>query len=175
MNTILKHYVNSLFTAIRKDGGDITQFYEEMQSVCDNIHKETQLGFFVLNRSVPKTVKMQIWSSIQCDTISNRMKALITLLIERKHLHLLPDITHHYKKMMLQEEGITHVTVTIKQEKDATLFHQHIENLIPFAVSITYVVDASILDGFIIKWDDKVVDLSMRTNLQNLHNFVINQ
>lgn len=96
----------------------------------------------------------------------------IALLSKKKLLLLLPSIYEHYDKLYLEQENKLRVTITsaviLDDEQKQTL----VANLTKYfnkTLLLIYKIDASIIAGLTIKYNDALIDYSLKGQLLNLH------
>jgi len=99
----------------------------------------------------------------------------ITLLAKKKHLLLIPNIYEQYDKIYLQNANKLHVTIVsavFLEDAQKQLLHRNLTKDFDKEVILTYAIERSLIAGLLIKYNDEVIDYSLKGKLLKLHNLL---
>jgi len=111
--------------------------------------------------------------------IKAAIKNFVKILATRNELGKASDITHEFTKIWNKEQGIVEgelVSARELSEEIKTLLNGQIVKLLKIKeIRLESIVDQDILGGFVVKMDDMVIDGSIKHQLINLKNKIVNQ
>ncbi len=96
---------------------------------------------------------------------------LAKLLIQRRHVKIMPLIAEEFGILMDRQQGIEHAQVTTASpidEQTEDSFREHLAQMTGSKILLKTKVDPDIIGGFIARVGDKVIDGSVRNRLQHL-------
>jgi len=99
------------------------------------------------------------------------------LLAKKKHLLLIPNIYEQYDKIYLQNANKLHVTIVsavFLEDAQKQLLHRNLTKHFDKEVILTYTIERSLIAGLLIKYNDEVIDYSLKGKLLKLHNLLKN-
>lgn len=142
----------------------------DMKTIVSAIKENEELNDFLSNPIVSGQIKMnalnEIFPSLQSET-----KGLFQLLLANKRFEILSAITVQFNKLFDLASGVEQAVVTTAVPLTAELEVQVKNKLKEFSsntISITNVVDASIIGGFVLRIGDKQYNASVANKLQQL-------
>ncbi len=155
---------------IATDSNNTTAVNNDMKTIVSAIKESEELKDFLSNPIVNDTVKMsalsEIFPSLQVET-----KGLFQLLLANKRFEILDAIALQFINLFDVKSGIEQAVVTTAVPLTADLEVQVMNKLKEFStntISITNVVDASIIGGFVLRIGDKQYNASVANKLQQL-------
>ncbi|XBC39246.1 MAG: ATP synthase F1 subunit delta [Buchnera aphidicola (Nurudea shiraii)] len=117
----------------------------------------------------------EIFISVCGNKIDTHAKNFIKILVENKRLIFLENIYTEFISLCDAHKNILHITIVSAY----TLTQNQINNIkIMFGkylsnnINIKYEINKNIIDGFIIKYNDLVIDLSIKYQLKQLLHFL---
>lgn len=142
----------------------------DMKTIVTAINESEELKDFLSNPIVNDAVKMnalsEIFPSLQTET-----KGLFQLLLANKRFEILGAIALQFNNLFDLKSGVEQAVVTTAVPLTAELEAQVLNKLKEFSsnsISITNIVDASIIGGFVIRIGDKQYNASVANKLQQL-------
>jgi F-type H+-transporting ATPase subunit delta len=96
------------------------------------------------------------------------VRALLLLLLERRAIELIPDITRSLRTLLDQRAGIRPAAVTTAVRLDdaaSKAIAGRLERSTGTRLRLTFNVDPDILGGIVVRIGDRQVDASLRTRL----------
>ncbi len=103
--------------------------------------------------------------------VSSELRKVLLLMAQKDRLGIFREFYSELEKLVDLRLGIIKAEITSATEIDEETLHRiknKIEELFGKKAEITVKIDASIIGGFIVKVADKVLDASIKTQLENL-------
>lgn len=101
----------------------------------------------------------------------------VQVLAENNDLKLFEDIADEFHKIDLAKKGIKQVEITsaspINKENEQAIIHE-LNKLVKGNFELKKKVDERLIGGVVIEVDDKMLDASVKTNLEQLRNEISN-
>ncbi|HPV70596.1 MAG TPA: F0F1 ATP synthase subunit delta [Candidatus Magasanikbacteria bacterium] len=95
------------------------------------------------------------------------VKNFATFLIKENKVKKIDQIIEEFERYAKSSEGIQEVKITLAKKGDLKTVEK-IKNSLAGKIEETIIIDESILGGFILQTDDKIIDASLKTQLLNL-------
>lgn len=155
---------------IAQDNNNADKVLADMNSVTLSVNGSQELKDFLDNPVVNGQVKFvalnEIFASVQ-----NETKGLFQLLLANKRFDILPSITRQFVSLYNEANGIELAVVTTAVPLSSDLEVKVLAKVREFSskqVTLTNVVDPSIIGGFILRIGDKQYNASVSNRLQQL-------
>ena len=155
---------------IATDSNNTTAVNNDMKTIVSAIKESEELKDFLSNPIVNGTVKMsalsEIFPSLQTET-----KGLFQLLLANKRFEILSAIATQFNNLFDIASGVEKAVVTTAVPLTAeleVLVKNKLKEFSSNTISITNVVDASIIGGFVLRIGDKQYNASVANKLQQL-------
>lgn len=168
---VSKVYGDALFeAAMEKDV--MSEWYEEVQALRGIFAEHADLAQFLNHPQIMKEEKVKVTESVFKGRISEGLLGFLVLVIEKgRQNDILPicdyfiDRVKEYKKI-----GVVKVTsaVVLSDEQKKRVEKRLLETTKYVSLEVNYEVDESLLGGLVIRIGDRVVDSSIRTQLEEL-------
>ncbi len=108
-----------------------------------------------------------IAASSEADT--QQLRNFLLLLVEQRRVHLLPAITALHAELVKKQAGIVDVVVTSShplQTGQQEGIEKTVATYLQKKINISFRVDTDILGGIVLRWEHRVWDFSLRTQLR---------
>ena len=155
---------------IATESNNASAVNNDMKTIGTAIKENGELHEFLSNPIVNGSIKMnaliEIFPSLQAET-----KGLFQLLVANKRFEILSAITSQFNTLFDVVSGIEQAVVTTAVPLTAeleVLVKNKLKEFSSNTISITNVVDASIIGGFVIRIGDKQYNASVANKLQQL-------
>lgn len=168
---VSKVYGDALFeTAMEK--GVLSDWYEEVQALRGIFAEHADLAQFLNHPQITKEEKVSVAEKIFHGRISEGLLGFLVIVIEKgRQNDILPicdyfiDRVKEYKKI-----GMVKVTsaVILSDEQKKRVEKRILETTQYVDLEITYEVDETLLGGLVIRIGDRVVDSSIRAQLDKM-------
>jgi len=100
----------------------------------------------------------------------------VKVLAENNDLRLFDEISEEFHKLELAKKGIKQAEVTsahpLTHENEKEILHE-LNKLVKGDYELKKKVDEQLIGGVVIKMDDKMIDASVKNNLEQLKNNLI--
>ena len=97
----------------------------------------------------------------------------VKVLAENNDLRLFDEISEEFHKLELNKKGIKQVEVTsahpLTHENEKEILHE-LNKLVKGEYELKKKVDENLIGGVVIRMDDKMIDASVKNNLEQLKN-----
>ncbi|HXK00299.1 MAG TPA: F0F1 ATP synthase subunit delta [Buchnera sp. (in: enterobacteria)] len=107
--------------------------------------------------------------------INLQFQNLIKIMAENKRLHLLKNVLSEFIYLKNNYNGIIEAKIISSQALNELQIHHiffFLKKKFNRKINLKYNIDSSIIDGFIIKINNMVIDMSIRGRLKQLENFL---
>ncbi len=155
---------------IAQDNNNADKVLADMNSVALSVKESQELKDFLDNPVVNGQVKLvaltEIFASAQ-----NETKGLFQLLLANKRFEILPSIARQFVSLYNEANGIELAVVTTAVPLSSDLEVKVLTKVREFSnkqVTLTNVVDPSIIGGFVLRMGDKQYNASVANRLQQL-------
>ena len=143
----------------------------DLKSVRDLLAPGSRVAAFLDSPQVRMPDKRKLVSSGLEGRVSRSVAAFADLLLRKKRLDLLPDITDQYEALVEKAQGIrrAHAVSAVplpKAERDR--LHAALERTTGSKIHLTTEVDAALMGGALVRLGDRVIDRSVRTLLDSI-------
>lgn len=143
---------------------------QDMKTIAQSITESQELKDFLANPVVKSEVKANAISEIFGD-VQNETKGLFELLKANKRFAILEAIASQYSVLFDQLMGVEKAIVTTAFPITSELETQVLNKVKEFSknkITLTNIVDESIIGGFILRVGDKQFNASVASKLQQL-------
>lgn len=169
-NTIFFRYANSLFE-LAKEAKKCDEIYNQLSVLCAIFENNNDIRKFFANFSISKEEKFKLIERDFGTDFDVYIINFLKLLINKYRIQFLPKIFKEFKTLYNEYRNIKEVTVisAIKLTADEKI---RIANIIQaklnMAIDLVEAVNPALIGGLIIKYDDKMLDASLRGKFKNL-------
>lgn len=172
-----KIYGDALFE-LSLDENIVDDLYNEVNEfiniLCDNDELIKLLGHPQIN----KEERLKIVDDTFAGRISDSLMGLIGTVVEKGHIDKLIDILKYFVKQVKNHKNIGEATVTsailLSDEQKKSIEKRLIETTSYNEMEIEYLIDKSLIGGLVIRIEDRVVDSSIKTKLEQLSRTLAN-
>jgi F-type H+-transporting ATPase subunit delta len=172
-NIVARRYAKALFAFGEKQGAAELQAYgEELSRLAEVLGGSPEtLRFFkspVFNRDEKKSVLGKV---LEAAAVRPAMKNFCDLLADKDRLPFLPDIAGAFGKLLDAVNGVVRgrlVTAVELPEARRIDIKNKLEKQAGKQLELDYAVDKGILGGIVLKVGDRVLDASLRAQLDIL-------
>jgi F-type H+-transporting ATPase subunit delta len=117
----------------------------------------------------------RVFTTLCGNQINLQFQNLITIMAENKRLHLLKNILSEFIYLKNNYNGIIEAKIIsshVLNELQADHISFFLKKKFNRKINLKYSIDSSIINGFIIKVNNMVIDMSIRGRLKQLENFL---
>lgn len=172
---VASRYAKSLLELARDKSQD-DRVYQDMAAFGQLASKSAELRDLLNNPIVSGADKLKVLNQIFKDS-SDLTKSFVELVISRKRESELANIAKDYVQKYDDKKGVTKVTVKSAMEMDEAAM-ENVKRYLRGIVSkddihIENIIDASVIGGMIIQFEDKLLDLSVAKELKEIRKQLI--
>lgn len=169
-------YANSFYQVSKEENQQELLFSQMMQ--LKEILLENLDLIRVLNLpNVGREEKKNIIQNVFGGELSNYIVNFFKILIDNNKTSLIFKIIEKYKFIYYNKNNFKEVTIVSAvglNEMQKNKIVCKCEKLFNKKIIANYLIDEEIMGGFIIKSDDKIVDISVKNKLNNMKNTMLN-
>lgn len=169
-NTVFVKYADSLFE-LAKEKHKCNEIYEQLCSLNKIFESNEDIKLFFCSFSISKEEKFRLLENDFSKYFDILIINFLKLLINKYRIQFLSKIEKEFRLIYNNYKNIKEVSVisAIKlkpEEKEniSKLLGEKFQKVI----EISEVVDPSIIGGIIVKYDEKILDASLRSKITNL-------
>lgn len=168
---VSKTYGEALFE-IAQESGKTKQLAQELQAVQSILAQNPDFDKLMMHPGIPKQEKLGIVENVFQGRVSEELAGFLKIVIEKERYGALPEISRYFTDKVKETEKIGMVYITTATELSEDQKHKVEKRLLETTGYLTmemhFHADASLIGGMIIRINDRVVDSSVRTKLEDL-------
>ncbi|MDD4731015.1 MAG: F0F1 ATP synthase subunit delta [Desulfovibrio sp.] len=172
-NVVARRYAKALFAVGRKAGDqELQAFGKELSALAGVLDGSPEAFSFFKNPAFSADEKKAVLKKIaEKVSVGPMMQNFCDLLAEKGRVDVLPFIAADYQKMLDQAQGVvagslvTAFELSDARRKELT---EKLENQTGKKLDLDFAADSEILGGVVLKVGDKVLDASLRAQLDIL-------
>jgi F-type H+-transporting ATPase subunit delta len=170
LSGVAKRYAVALFdAAVKQDVAE--QVDEDMSSFVELLRSNKDLVGFLKSPEVFTEAKKQLVVDVFGERTAGLFVSFILLLIEKKRLINILDITDAYHQLFEQLQGIVEARVITAVPLDADLEERavtRLEEATGKTIRLNKTIDPDIIGGMIVIVGDNIIDGSIRYKLEQM-------
>lgn len=167
---VVKRYATALFDLAVSEGA-MAKYEEEVKVIVRALRDEPDFMAVLNDHKVTKENKISLVENVFTDKVSNPIVGLLVLLVNKGRQGHLLEILEAFLERVKAESGITKAVITSAvplKEAQVTAIREKLEAGTKSKIEIETIVDTSIIAGLVIRVGDKVVDASIKGEMQTL-------
>ena len=171
-----KRYAQAVFQ-IALESDDTGKWREDLDVLAMSV-RTGEFYVFLNSPQVTTSRKKELMDLTVAGSISTIALNFLSLLTERKLVHIIPDIVGEYGRLLDYHNGIEHSEIisAIPLDSDQeTALAKLMTEIIQRQVRLSTTVDPKILGGFVARVGDRVIDGSVQSKLQKMHREIVDQ
>ncbi|MFW5836497.1 MAG: ATP synthase F1 subunit delta [Desulfovibrionaceae bacterium] len=170
-NIVARRYARAIF-AVGEKAGELDAYGKELGELAEALHEAPQaLTFFKSPAFSPAEKKAVLGKLLEQTTIGQTVKNFCFLLADKGRLGFLPEIASDFQAMLDGKQGVMRgqlvTAVPLDDTKEAD-FVKQLESQTGKKLVLSFAEDKDILGGVVLKIGDKVLDASLRAQLELL-------
>ena len=165
-----RNYANA-FLDVCTQAGNTGTISEEVSMFIKTLDENFQLRRMLHNPIIKPAQKWNILKEIFGNKISKRFQDFLELIVMNNRADVLEEVLKLFLKLKDDREGIAKVQLSVQFIPDADQadrIRENIEKLINKKVILDIKLDNTILGGFVARFEDKIIDGSLRHQLEKL-------
>ena len=173
---IAHRYTTALLslTEGQKDVQDkIVHDLAEMAKLYENKEIRKVMGSPIVKTELLQEVFTNLTQQLQSNDLLRRF---LNTLIQAKRTPLIPEIASSFKHIVQKSRGIVDASVTAAvalHADEVKDIRTKLEAMLGKQVNLDLQVDSSILGGFVIRIENSVLDMTLKTKLEHMTKFAV--
>ncbi len=168
---LASRYAKSILDlAIEKN--QLEQVFADIQYTDAVLTSSRELVVFLKSPVIKADKKQNVVGALFKDKISTMTLAFFNIMIKKGREGYLPDVIKSFKQLYNVNQHITPIKITSAVPLESSFINDVISKLKLDAhlekTEVTTVVDETLIGGFIVQWEDKMIDNSIARNIQTL-------
>ncbi len=170
---VSKTYGEALYGIAMESGeGKALELMEEVRCVGEILQNNPRFDELMKHPGVPKQDKLHLVDDVFRGRVSDELAGLLEIVVTKERYGDLPAIFAYFTEKVKENQkiGKAYVTTAVElDEKQKKAVEARLLETSGYAkMELCYDVDASIIAGMVIRINDRVVDSSVRTKLNDL-------
>lgn len=165
---LAKRYALALFEA-SKDKSDL--IVEELIKVDEIVFKNNEIKMFFLHPTVSKEAKKDVLKQAFEDKIEQIAYNFLLTLINQNRFEIFEEILYCYKELINEKDNKKKVELVFAFEINQDLknrIQEKLEQKLNKKLIVESKIDKEIIGGFVVKFDDRIIDFSLKKEFEDL-------
>jgi F-type H+-transporting ATPase subunit delta len=172
MSTVSLRYAHAFGDVVKANHIDAVVAKQQLEDFSGTLLGSPELHEFLGNPSIPAPEKLKIVDAVTARIgVYPQVRNFIAVIMTHERLHALPEIVAEFAAFADQAASITDAVVTTARplhDADRIELEARIGALAGGAVRTTYTQDSTLLGGAVVRIGSTVYDGSVRAQLQQL-------
>ena len=144
----------------------------EVQQLREILEANPEFDKMMLHPGIPKQEKLQAMEAVFKGRVSDELTGLLEVVIQKERYGELQNIFTYFIDKMKEEKGIgvAHITtaVALSEAQKKACVARLLETTSYQSIEADFQTDEALIGGMVIRINDRVVDSSVRTKLNDL-------
>lgn len=173
---VAKRYAEALFE-VALELNKLDDIKEELSGVSDILNSDEKLKTIFEHPKLSKDEKKDIINSIFKDRVSQEVLNFLYITVDKRREKYISKISKEYLRLYNSEKGILEGTVTTAiplTEEQVIKLQNELKDKFNKNVVLENKIDTSILGGVLLRIEDKVIDSSIKGQLEEIKKLLNN-
>ena len=170
INVIADRYAQALFE-VGEETQTTSELYQELKQLVDILNENKDLYNFLKSPLIGREDKKNVMNNIFEDQLSKNMNNFLKIVIDKDRISVIENIQESYKSLLNDKNNIlegTVITAVALNEKEIKDLEKNLSTKYNKNVTLTNVVDETILGGVLVKLGNEEIDGTIRTRLSRM-------
>lgn len=161
-------YAQAMLELVTSDGQAV-QIGDELSRLAAMMQQDSDVRAFLLDPSLSKRQRWEVIRKSFTGKLSELVVNVLGVLNEKGRMALLPDVANAYQVMLDERLKRVRVEMTVAQQLDQQQMQavqQRVSDALGKTAIIEQKIDDSIIGGMVLRVDDRVMDASVRAQLE---------
>lgn len=176
MALVTTRYATALFD-LASEKGQVGEYQEEAEGLLEILSSESDFIAILEHPSILLDEKLNLVKEVFEGNASDDFVGLMHLCVKKGRQNLIIDILQKFVEMAKVDQGYVTATVTSSvplADEKLTQIKSNLENQTGKKIDLSTAIDQSLLGGMIIRVGDKVVDGSIKGQMETLKTSLLN-
>jgi F-type H+-transporting ATPase subunit delta len=167
---IANRYANALFEA-GTELNKLEEFQKDLNLIKDVLEKEPKIEIILAHPKISKDEKKDLLNNIFGKSVSGEMLNFLYIIIDKRRERYLIDINNEFNDLFNEYENIINIvaiTAIPMNEKHQEKLKLTLGEKLNKNVNLKNAIDPNILGGVVLKIDNKILDGSIKAQLENI-------
>ena len=168
-------YAQALFSVSEKQG-NTAEVLDSLEQLVHLYRRNAQFRFELLSKRIDREKKMQIVRSALDGKVLGIALELMDVLFEREGIIHLTDITGKYSRLVSESKEYAEILVELPQEPEQDEMEslkQSLEQNLKKELKFEVIVNPHMIGGMVLRVDNKIIDGSLKTQLDKVRKHLI--
>jgi F-type H+-transporting ATPase subunit delta len=175
-NKVATRYAAALMDLTKGDIALQGQLDQQLHAIID-LYNDKEVKKVIASPIVNPELLTAVFANVTGQMKSPEiLKQFIRVLVDTRRTAILPEISEAFHKQFLTAQGsveATVVTAVALDQAELDGIKEKLSGLLNKKILLSTQIDKSILGGFVIKIDNSLIDMSLRTKLDNMTKFAV--
>lgn len=170
INVIADRYAQALFE-VGEETQTTSELYQELKQLVDILNENKDLYNFLKSPLIGRDDKKNVMKNIFENQLSKNMNNFLKIVIDKDRISVIENIQESYKSLLNDKNNIlegTAITAVSLNEKEIKDLEKNLSTKYNKNVTLTNVVDETILGGVLVKLGNEEIDGTIRTRLSKM-------
>ena len=170
INVIADRYAQALFE-VGEETQTTSELYRELKQLVDILNENKDLYNFLKSPLIGRYDKKNVMKNIFENQLSKNMNNFLKIVIDKDRMLAIRNIQETYKNLLNDKNNIlegTVITAVALNEKEIKDLEKNLSTKYNKNVTLTNVVDETILGGVLVKLGNEEIDGTVRTRLSKM-------
>ena len=170
INVIADRYAQALFE-VGEETQTTSELYQELKQLVDILNENKDLYNFLKSPLIGREDKKNVMKNIFENQLSKNMNNFLKIVIDKDRISTIGNIQESYKNLLNDKNNIlegTVITAVGLNEKEIKDLEKNLSTKYNKNVTLTNVVDETILGGVLVKLGNEEIDGTVKTRLSKM-------
>jgi F-type H+-transporting ATPase subunit delta len=173
---VSNRYAHALFEA-GLELNKLNEFKDNLMDITSIIEKEPRLGQILVHPKISKDEKKNLLSSLFEGRVSQEVLNFLYILVDKRREGYITQIAREFEKLFNEHENIiqvTAITAVPMENKVKDRLQAVLTNKTNKTIKLRNVVDKEVMGGVLLKIENKVVDGTIKGQLEVMEKTIKN-
>lgn len=169
-NLVSRRYAFALFDA-GLELNKLKEFKSDMSKISDVLVNNVDFQKILSHPKVSKAEKKDMLNSAFSKLVSEEILNFLYILVDKRRESSILEISKEFKKLFNEHENIievTAVTSVAMDDKSTKKLVEALESKLNKTVSLKNIVDTDVIGGVLLKIENKIIDGTIKGQLQEI-------
>lgn len=167
---VSNRYAYALFEA-GLELNKLTEFKDNLQDITNTLEREPKIEIILAHPKISKEEKKELLTNIFGKDVSQEMLNFLYIIVDKRREGYLMEISKEFTELFNEHENIIEVIATTAVPMDSKSQEKLkvvLGNKMKKNVYLKNIVEPDILGGVLLKIENKIIDGSIRSQLQSI-------
>ena len=170
INVIADRYAQALFE-VGEETQTTSELYQELSELVKILNENNDFYSFLKSPLISCEDKKTVMQNIFENQLSDSMNNFLKIVIDKDRMSVIEKIKESYKSLLNDKNNVlegTAITAVALSEEEIKDLEKNLSKKYNKNVTLTNVVDETILGGVLVKLGNEEIDGTVRTRLSNI-------